>query len=286
VVSGGTAPAPSCAKGSTPVLPPTYVSKGVDGKATVVFSTVNLQVESGSGTTAKVNGVGNVVIGYDESPGSQTGSHNLILGVGQTATSYGSILGGENNTATGPFNAVLGSQNTASNTASSVSGGELNTASGAQASISGGNGNTASGNQDSVSGGDANTASGSDASVNGGAANIAAGTQDSVAGGQNNTAQGIESSISGGKSNLATGFGASISGGLMNLASDTWGSILGGCANITGTGTLTNRSCGFKATTIQDNAIVGGERNTGTGVATAILGGHDVTLNGVDTHNP
>src|SRR4051794_30521077 len=81
VTSGGTGSAPSCAAGSTAVLAPTYVSSGIGGKPTVRFSAVNVQIVSGSGSTAGVvNGQGNLVLGYDEVPGSQTGSHNLVLG--------------------------------------------------------------------------------------------------------------------------------------------------------------------------------------------------------------
>ena len=49
VVSGGTGAAPSCSSG-TPVLAPTYVSSGVDGKPTVQFSGVNVQIINGTGS--------------------------------------------------------------------------------------------------------------------------------------------------------------------------------------------------------------------------------------------
>src|ERR1700733_7687867 len=54
VTSGGTATTPQCTSG-TPVLAPTYVAAGVDGKETVQFSAVNVQVVNGTGTTATVN---------------------------------------------------------------------------------------------------------------------------------------------------------------------------------------------------------------------------------------
>ena len=86
VVSGGTGSAPSCGSGSTAVLAPTYVSSGVDGKPTVEFSTVNVQVVSGSGSTSKTptNGVGNLIVGYAEDPGklAQSGSNDLVVGSG------------------------------------------------------------------------------------------------------------------------------------------------------------------------------------------------------------
>lgn len=75
VVSGGTGAAPSCSGGTTAVLAPTYVASGVGGKPTVEFSSVNVQVVSGSGATnGAVNGEGNLIVGYNEKPGTQTGS--------------------------------------------------------------------------------------------------------------------------------------------------------------------------------------------------------------------
>jgi hypothetical protein len=64
-----------------------YVASGVDGKPTVQFSGVNVQIVNGEGKTASVNGEGNLVIGYDENTENkhaQTGSHDLILGEQQT----------------------------------------------------------------------------------------------------------------------------------------------------------------------------------------------------------
>ena len=114
VVSGGTGATPSCSSG-TAVLAPTYVSSGVGSKPTVQLSAVNLQIINGEGKTATINGEGNLVIGYDESPGTQTGSHNLMLGGEQTYTSYGGILDGFKNTISGPFASVIGGEaNTAS----------------------------------------------------------------------------------------------------------------------------------------------------------------------------
>ncbi len=50
-------------------------------KPTVRVEGANLQVVSGPGATSgTVNGTGNLVVGYDEGTGSQTGSHNLPAG--------------------------------------------------------------------------------------------------------------------------------------------------------------------------------------------------------------
>jgi hypothetical protein len=84
VVSGGTGTAPSCKTGTTAVLAPSYVSSGIGNKPTVQLSAVNLQVIDGAGATTKINGTGNIVIGYAENTGGakRTGSHNLMLGSG------------------------------------------------------------------------------------------------------------------------------------------------------------------------------------------------------------
>jgi hypothetical protein len=146
-----------------------FVGNGVAGKPTVQFSAVNVQIVNGEGKTRSTNGEGNLVIGYDEAPGEQTGSHNLVLGVVQTFTSYAGIDAGTHNGISAPF--------------ASVSGGAFDIAGGEAASVSGGFGNTASGETSSVSGGDENTASGIVSSVSGGAQNKAKGSASSIFGG-------------------------------------------------------------------------------------------------------
>ena len=97
VVSGGTAASPSCAGGATAVLAPTYVSSGVGGRPTVAFSTVNVQVVSGSGSTnGAVNGEGNLVVGYAENGSGhpQSGSNDLVVGSNNGWSGYGELVGG------------------------------------------------------------------------------------------------------------------------------------------------------------------------------------------------
>jgi hypothetical protein len=145
VTSGGTGFSPSCGSGSTAVLAPTYVATGVNSvgnKPTVQFSAVNVQILNGSGHEDTSNGEGNLVIGYDESPGPQYGSHNLLLGgpaLTSTNTSYGGILAGTNNTITNPETSVLGGDsNTAQGGLSTVSGGQFNVAADYSSTIGGG----------------------------------------------------------------------------------------------------------------------------------------------------
>jgi hypothetical protein len=115
-----------------------YVASGVGGKPTIQFSGANVQIVNGEGSTNTINGAGNLIVGYDEDPSAQTGSHNLVIGPEQRYTSYGSILGGRNNKALGPYDFVTGIANTAGNEGASVSGGFENTAAFKLSSIFGG----------------------------------------------------------------------------------------------------------------------------------------------------
>jgi hypothetical protein len=165
--------------------------------STVQFTGVNVQIVNGTGSTSTIdaNATGNLIIGYNEDNGtargvcsassttieevclkqggtftrSLSGSHNLVLGVGNGYSQYGGMVVGLDNLISGPFGvAGGGQQNTASGFSSSVSGGASNTASGGSSSVSGGASNTASEVNSSVSGGLGNIASGSDSSVSGG----------------------------------------------------------------------------------------------------------------------
>ncbi len=207
----------------------------------VVFSGANVHVNNGLGGSTSINGVGNLIVGYDETTSSsrlmcsdgqllsqtdceaagetwnsihKTGSHNVIIGPGHNYSRTGGFLAGFRNN-------VL-----AHNT--SVSGGNNNTASGDSSSVSGGGSNTAIGDNSSVSGGFANAASGVDSSISGGIDNTASASTSSVSGGSNNTASGGASSVSGGVSNAASGDFSSISGGSSNTSSGSRSSISGG----------------------------------------------------------
>lgn len=132
-----------------------YLASGVGGKPTIQFSGVNLQVISGAtGKETAINGLGNLVIGYDEEPGTQTGSNNLVLGTfGQSFTSYGGLLAGAKNTVNGESASVVGGRSNTAGPHASVTGGESNKAKGEEATVSGGGGGEASGPLTSVTGG-------------------------------------------------------------------------------------------------------------------------------------
>jgi hypothetical protein len=151
-----------------------FVTSGVASSPTIVFSGVNVEVNSGNGETATVNGKGNLVVGYDEAEGAeQTGSNNLVVGNKQTFTSFGGIVGGSGNAITGPFASATGGYlNVAGGLYSAVSGGADNKAGAELTSVSGGVSNTASQLGSSISGGEANTANGPFASIGGGYKNV------------------------------------------------------------------------------------------------------------------
>ena len=85
-----------------------YEASGVDAKPTIQFSGINLQVINGTGSESTINGTGNLILGYDETPGTQTGSHNFLLGPGNSYTSYGGIVWGFSNKISGPYASILG----------------------------------------------------------------------------------------------------------------------------------------------------------------------------------
>ena len=110
----------------------------------VLIEGANLQIASGSGSTdGTPNGKGNFILGYNElerevglcmggtnngntcgsdvaCPGGscdktagvvRTGSHNIVVGSGQSYASYGSLLAGTDNTSNAPNSAILCGQN-------------------------------------------------------------------------------------------------------------------------------------------------------------------------------
>ncbi len=95
----------------------TGVSRLIDpntGKTTIRFSGVNVQIVNGTNTTSgDVNGLGNLIVGYNEertdwnATNNRSGSHNLIVGSMNNYTSCGGFIAGYNNTI-GYMNGVRG----------------------------------------------------------------------------------------------------------------------------------------------------------------------------------
>ena len=179
---------------------------------TVRLTGVNLQVVNGRGNTDTKNGLGNVILGYNELDGGsppfercsdgkyntgpdcvfnggvwavnhRSGSHSLIVGKANSYASYGSLLAGQRNFANRYYASVLGGvNNTASGGGAVVSGGESNTADGRNSVVSGGHRNIASGVISTISGGSTNTATGTYSSVSGGSTRTVSGNADWRAG--------------------------------------------------------------------------------------------------------
>ncbi|HBS19597.1 MAG TPA: hypothetical protein DEA66_02025 [Flavobacteriales bacterium] len=154
------------------------------GQDTWNLSGLNVRLDNGAGTTyGASNGLGNLILGYNESEGGhrdaegnfmdgevRVGSHNLVVGAGHTYGSNGSLLGGYNNSLFGQGSAILS--------------GQASLATGTWSAILGGLDNRATATNTCISGGHSNTASGDRASVSGGLLNISAGIATSILGGQ------------------------------------------------------------------------------------------------------
>jgi len=220
----------------------------------ITISHANLNIVNGSGSTdGLVDGLGNLIVGYNEPRGTgndRSGSHNIVVGTEHNFLSYGGL--------------VAGKYNTIKSGCACVSGGYNNTASGWNSSVSGGYQNKANGISSSVSGGYQNTASGNYASVSGGNKNMASGSITSVSGGKNNTASNDYASISGGEDNTASGEKSSVSGGRYNLASGEWSSISAGGSD---DANEYNEASGEYA------CVSGGHRNKASGYISSVSGG-------------
>lgn len=189
----------------------------------VYFAGCNVNVVSGAGaTTAPVNGLGNLVIGYneaDQSPHDRAGSHNLVIGPEHTYTSFGGFVAGFSNRITGEHCSVLGGfENEATGGDTTVAGGQFNTARFLDASIGGGRSNVAEALDGWIGGGTCNYVGPGPvpacdpafllpgaSSVSGGRQNAATGDFASVSGGEQNTASGNGSALGGGKTRTASG---------------------------------------------------------------------------------
>ena len=190
------------------------------GYPTAEFTSVNLQVNSGIGTTdGLVNGLGNIIIGYNEnavvprafcSNGQYTdsvncigngflwganvfrGSHNLVMGKGNSYDDFSSVINGFKNIANGNYASILtGTNNLVSGFYATVTGGFENKATGEGSSVSGGAFNQATGQYSSVTGGRAGIANGQHSSISGGDSNTALGTSSVVSGGRLRTVNGV-----------------------------------------------------------------------------------------------
>jgi hypothetical protein len=160
----------------------------------VTVTGANLQVTNGLGSTLSTNGVGNILVGYDESmlglcyivPASmediydavacdsagglwlgtvatKTGSHNVIVGDRHAYTAYSSIVSGTANFSLAKGASIIGgAYNSGLGAYSAITGGVLNHADGRRSSVTGGATNTVESTSlnGSISGGSGGTVSG------------------------------------------------------------------------------------------------------------------------------
>lgn len=121
----------------------------VDGHETLVISKENVQIVNGTGSETTTNGLGNLILGYNDNGQSEqrNGSHNLVLGDDNGYNSYGGIVGGTLNDIYGPYASVIGGTgNGASGAEAVVVSGRFNGASSRLAAILGGYQGTVSSN--------------------------------------------------------------------------------------------------------------------------------------------
>ncbi len=211
-----------------------YLTTGVDrnGYPASYFTACNVYIQDGLGSTSGVssdpilandifgggpnsnitipvtNGLGNLIIGYNEhDPNANyqtcTGSHNLIIGGGNSYSSIGGIIGGVDNYSGAPF--------------SSIFSGWLNQTTGLASSILSGASNTITGTLN------ASLLGGTAAAICGGSLNVVDAVSSTICGGANNFANGENSSITGGEFNTANGASSSVSGGASITLNDQYG---------------------------------------------------------------
>lgn len=266
-----------------------YLSLDVDDpqKPTARFAGMNVQIVNGSSFSRQINGVGNLLIGYDEAPKStfpicsdgqyqdeaecisaggiwasdhKSGSHNLVIGAMHRYSAYGGFLAGFNNASSAAYGSVSGGiGNLASERWSSICGGEANVAQADWSAVSGGLANTAGEIYSVVSGGSRNVTSGTLSVVSGGYFNTAGGEHSVVSGGHKNISDGNRSVVSGGYENTSNSNESVVSGGFGNEANNTYSVVSSGSGN---------------AADGMYSVVSGGGDNTATGTWSVVSGGY------------
>lgn len=161
----------------------------------VIFTGANVHIRNGLGATngnpadprttsaasTVVNGLGNLIIGYNELggiadfPRDRTGSHYLVIGDYNYYSGFGGIAAGRDNNVRAAYASTLGGRSNRVPAAfAAIVGGAFNLADGHTASILGGNANRASELDATVAGGSGNSATARFSSVGGGAGIIQA----------------------------------------------------------------------------------------------------------------
>lgn len=214
---------------------------------TIRITGVNVQIVNGLETTESTNGLGNLIVGYQElgnerEPDERTGSHYVVVGRRNNYSSSGGVVFGESNIGAGQY--------------ATVSGGRRNKADGPWSSIGGGGFNRASGQQAVVSGGTFNWSGSGSTVIVGGSGNQAIPAGEGGAGN--------EAVVVGGYDNRSRGQGSVIVGGRYNETTANYSSILAGISNFCiGDSQGGGSFC----------AIVGGETNSTAATTAATVGG-------------
>lgn len=281
-----------------------YMSVDVDAHS-VLLTGANFQVVNGTNDVLEGNALGNIIIGYNTTDSAQQlserqGSHNLVLGAGNTYNGSGNLIGGSSNQSDGDFGIVSGHQNEYSGSGGGMIGGRYNISSLSTGVTIGGRDNTIDSDDGVIVGGidnenwqewgvlvggsgnliQTNVGSPTRATVIcGGKGNtINDGNYSAIFAGENNTVSGelaaavsgrdntaVNGLVVGGDSNTVDGDYALAAGGLSNYVQSSWNSILGGQANEIQQGTDNCVLVGGQSNTIQHytthSAIVGGQSN-------------------------
>ncbi len=183
--------------------------EGITRSGSNIFITgANVHIRNGLGSTdgsdssnpPRTNGLGNLIVGYNEPPPcppaticlNRLGSHNVVIGPEHTYTSYGGLITGDRNRITDIYSVAVG--------------GFLNQSTGAYSGTFSGSGNQATGNFSTVTGGASNTASGGTSHISGGRQNNATGGFSTVSGGRENTSSGNSATVGGGFQRSVNGF--------------------------------------------------------------------------------
>ena len=252
-------------------LPGMVVQSNTNGGPNVIGGSQNNYVSSGMvGATIGGGGATNF-FGYSYT--------NSVTG------NFGTVSGGQQNTAS--FNATVagGSFNTASGPNASVGGGLDNMSSGYLATVAGGKGNLASGQYSFIGGGDQNTDAAYDGCIAGGGQNVIGvdAAWSAIGGGVNNSietniqastiAGGLRNSILAGPSTVSACF---IGGGRYNVIRGSDGTISGGLGNQIGVNSVYATIGGGSGNSAQgsDATIGGGEQNNASGFAATVSGGY------------
>lgn len=206
----------------------------------------------------------NVLGGYEANTVGGGANGATVAGGGSASLpnhvvlNYGTVGGGQGNTAGG--------------VEATVAGGKANAASGTAAVVSGGRFNVAAGDVSAVGGGTNNRAAGVAAVVGGGRHNEALGTNSTVSGGMTNRANGFASTIAGGVGNIASGEFTAIGGGTNNLVDHDYSTVAGGRENV-GTMAYIFIGGGYKNIVDGDRGTIGGGQDNFVASDNATIGG-------------